>query len=84
MTKPDGTSKNAGKRGFGAMDPNARRNAAREGGRQSGGNFKNDPARAADSGRKGGKRSSTNFAADPSRAAALGRKGGKTPRKPRA
>jgi general stress protein YciG len=75
-------AKNGGKRGFGAMTPDARRKAARKGGRQSGGNFKNDPERAADSGRKGGKRSSTNFAADRSRAADLGRKGGKAARKP--
>ena len=65
------------KRGFGAMDPEQRRQMARKGGRMSGGNFKNDRNRAAELGSRGGKNSSGTFAADPARAAAAGRKGGK-------
>ena len=65
------------KSGFGAMDPEQRRQLARKGGKKSGGNFKNDPDRAAEAGSRGGKNSSGNFSADPARAAAAGRKGGK-------
>ena len=39
-----------------------------EGGRNSGGNFKNDPERAAEAGSKGGKVSVGNFMNDPQRA----------------
>lgn len=42
----------------------------------SGGNFKNDPERAAEAGRKGGEVSGGNFKNDPLRAAEAGRKGG--------
>jgi general stress protein YciG len=41
-------------RGFAAMDEDERRDIASEGGSASGGNFKNDPERAAEAGRKGG------------------------------
>ena len=74
-------SKDKGGRGFGAMDPTARRAAASKGGRKSGGNFKNDRVRAAESGREGGKRSSGNFSIDRERAAAAGRKGAKSRRR---
>jgi general stress protein YciG len=46
----DGTSK----RGFASMDKEKRREIAAKGGRASGGNFKNNPQRAAEAGRKGG------------------------------
>lgn len=42
------------KRGFASMDEDKQREIAAKGGRESGGNFKNDPQRAADAGRKGG------------------------------
>ncbi|AWK85716.1 general stress protein [Azospirillum thermophilum] len=47
-----------------------------KGGQHSGGNFKNDPERAAEAGRKGGHVSGGNFKNDPERAAEAGRKGG--------
>lgn len=47
-----------------------------KGGQHSGGNFKNDPERAAEAGHKGGQHSSGNFKNDPERAAEAGRKGG--------
>ncbi len=47
-----------------------------KGGQASGGNFANDPQRAAEAGRKGGQQSGGNFANDPERAAEAGRKGG--------
>ncbi|MCJ1886971.1 general stress protein [Pseudomonas sp. LA21] len=47
-----------------------------KGGQQSGGNFANDPERAAEAGRKGGQQSGGNFANDPERASEAGRKGG--------
>lgn len=46
------------------------------GGQHSGGNFKNDPQRAAEAGHKGGQQSGGNFKNDPERAAEAGRKGG--------
>lgn len=46
------------------------------GGQQSGGNFKNDPERAAEAGQKGGQQSGGNFKNDPERAAEAGKKGG--------
>ncbi len=46
------------------------------GGQQSGGNFKNDPERAAEAGKKGGEASGGNFKNDPERAAEAGHKGG--------
>ena len=44
-------------RGFAAMDSAKQREIASKGGSASGGNFKNDPARAAAAGRKGGEAS---------------------------
>lgn len=44
------------KRGFASMDKKLQREIARKGGQASGGNFKNDPIRAAEAGRKGGSR----------------------------
>jgi general stress protein YciG len=44
----------------------------------SGGNFANNPQRAAEAGRKGGQRSGGNFANNPQRAAEAGRKGGES------
>ncbi|HTF71559.1 MAG TPA: KGG domain-containing protein, partial [Edaphobacter sp.] len=41
-------------RGFGSMDDDKQREIASQGGKQSGGNFKNDPQRAAEAGRSGG------------------------------
>ena len=46
------------------------------GGQHSGGNFKNDPERAAEAGHKGGQVSGGNFKNDPERASEAGRKGG--------
>ncbi len=63
-------------RGFAAMDAERQREIARMGGKASGGNFKNNPERAAAAGRAGGKVSGGNFANDPTRAAEAGRKGG--------
>lgn len=67
-------------------DRNTREGRA-QGGQNSGGNFKNDPQRAAEAGRKGGQQSQSdgghraqqgdgNFANDRERAAEAGRKGG--------
>ncbi|HCF4094232.1 general stress protein [Pseudomonas aeruginosa] len=47
-----------------------------KGGQQSGGNFANDPERAAEAGRKGGQQSGGNFANDREKASEAGRKGG--------
>jgi uncharacterized protein len=44
-------------RGFGSMDEDQQREIASEGGKASGGNFANDPERAAEAGRKGGQQS---------------------------
>jgi general stress protein YciG len=63
-------------RGFAAMDREKQRAIASKGGKASGGNFKNDPARAAAAGRKGGEASGGNFANDRARASEAGRKGG--------
>ncbi|MGH7045387.1 MAG: general stress protein [Stellaceae bacterium] len=41
-------------RGFASMDEKKQRETASKGGQASGGNFKNDPERAAEAGRKGG------------------------------
>jgi general stress protein YciG len=46
------------------------------GGQHSGGNFKNDPERAAEAGHKGGQASGGNFKNDPQRASEAGQKGG--------
>jgi general stress protein YciG len=45
---------NTSNRGFASMDPEQQRKIASQGGKASGGNFANDPARAAEAGRKGG------------------------------
>jgi general stress protein YciG len=63
-------------RGFAAMDREKQRAIASKGGKASGGNFRNDPQRAAQAGRKGGEASGGNFANDRARAAQAGRKGG--------
>ncbi len=63
-------------RGFAAMDREKQRAIASKGGKASGGNFKNDPARAAAAGRKGGEASGGNFANNRERASEAGRKGG--------
>lgn len=47
-----------------------------KGGQASGGNFANDPERAAEAGRKGGQQSGGNFANDREKASEAGRKGG--------
>lgn len=47
----------APRRGFAAMDRDRQREIARMGGKASGGNFRNDPARASQAGRKGGENS---------------------------
>lgn len=45
---------NTSRRGFASMDQQKQREIASKGGKASGGNFKNDPARAREAGRKGG------------------------------
>lgn len=50
-------SPNMSKRGFASTDDDKQREAASRGGEASGGNFKNDPERAAKAGRKGGQSS---------------------------
>lgn len=40
-------------RGFASMDESKQRDIASKGGKASGGNFKNDPARASEAGKKG-------------------------------
>ncbi|GAA0269182.1 stress-induced protein [Pseudomonas rhodesiae] len=50
--------------------------AGSKGGQHSGGNFKNDPQRAAEAGSKGGQHSGGNFANDREKASQAGRKGG--------
>ncbi len=49
-----GNDSDTSKRGFASMDEDKQREIAAKGGRESGGNFKNDPERAAEAGRKGG------------------------------
>lgn len=44
---------NTSKRGFASMDEEKQRKIAREGGKASGGNFRNDPGRASKEGKKG-------------------------------
>ena len=66
-------------RGFASMDEQKQREIASKGGQASGGNFKNDPARAAEAGRKGGQDVPANersFSKDRELAAEAGRKGG--------
>lgn len=67
---------NTSNRGFASMDDAKQRAIASKGGHASGGNFKNDPERAAKAGHKGGQVSGGNFKNDPERAAQAGRKGG--------
>lgn len=64
------------RRGFASMDQARQREIASKGGHASGGNFANNPQRAAEAGRKGGQVSGGNFAHNPQRAAEAGRKGG--------
>jgi uncharacterized protein len=66
-------------RGFASMDQQKQREIASKGGRASGGNFRNDPGRAAVAGRKGGQSvpaSERSFSRNPALAAEAGRKGG--------
>jgi uncharacterized protein len=66
-------------RGFASMDQRKQREIASKGGQASGGNFKNDPGRAAEAGRKGGQSvpaSERSFSRDHELAAEAGRKGG--------
>ncbi len=49
--------KSTSKRGFASMDSDRQREIASKGGKASGGNFKNDPERAAKAGKIGGKSS---------------------------
>lgn len=46
-------------RGFASMDESKQREIASKGGKSSGGNFKNDPARASEAGKKGAAAQST-------------------------
>jgi len=62
------------------MDEKRQRDIASKGGQASGGNFANDPERAADAGRKGGHSvpaEERSFSKDHELAAEAGRKGGK-------
>lgn len=66
-------------RGFASMDEKKQRDIASRGGQASGGNFKNDPERAAAAGRKGGQSvpaEERSFSRDHRLAAEAGRKGG--------
>ena len=65
-----------GGRGFASMDEDKQRAIAAKGGHESGGNFRNDPQRAAVAGHKGGQVSGGNFKFNRARAAEAGRKGG--------
>ncbi len=49
--------KTKSKRGFASMDSDRQREIASKGGKASGGNFKNNPERAAQAGKLGGKSS---------------------------
>ena len=66
-------------RGFASMDDKKQRDVASKGGQASGGNFANDPARAAEAGRKGGHNvpdEERSFSKDRELASEAGRKGG--------
>jgi general stress protein YciG len=66
-------------RGFASMDETKRRDIASKGGQATGGNFANDPERAAEAGRKGGQSvpaEERSFSKDHELAAEAGRKGG--------
>jgi general stress protein YciG len=76
---PDRDQSHTANRGFASMDEQRQREIAREGGHASGGNFKNDPPRAAEAGRKGGQSvpaEERSFSRDPALASEAGRKGG--------
>jgi general stress protein YciG len=49
---------NTSNRGFASMDESKQKEIASEGGKASGGNFKNDRKKASEAGKKGGSRSS--------------------------
>ncbi len=49
-----GQNSDTSRRGFASMDEDKQREIASKGGKESPGNFKNDPERAAEAGRKGG------------------------------
>jgi uncharacterized protein len=69
----------ASNRGFASMDEKKQREIASKGGQASGGNFANDPERAAEAGRKGGHSvpaEERSFSKDHELAAEAGRKGG--------
>ena len=66
-------------RGFASMDEKKQRDIASKGGQASGGNFANDPERAAEAGRRGGQSvpaEERSFSKDHELAAEAGRKGG--------
>src|SRR5882757_3583227 len=66
-------------RGFASMDEKKQRDIASKGGQASGGNFANDPERAAEAGRRGGQSvpaQERSFSKDHELAAEAGRKGG--------
>jgi uncharacterized protein len=68
-------------RGFASMDEKKQRDIASKGGQASGGNFKNDPERAAEAGRKGGQSvpaEERSFSRDHELASEAGRKGGES------
>lgn len=69
-------SQDTSNRGFASMDSDTQRDIASKGGHASGGNFKNDPERAAEAGHKGGQASGGNFAHDREKASEAGRAGG--------
>jgi uncharacterized protein len=76
---PDRDQTQTSNRGFASMDEKTQREIASKGGQASGGNFKNDPARAAEAGRKGGHdvpAGERSFSRDHELAAEAGRKGG--------
>jgi uncharacterized protein len=78
---PERDRSRSSNRGFASMDEARQREIASEGGRASGGNFRNDPERAAEAGRKGGQNvpaEERSFSKDPGLAAAAGRKGGQS------
>lgn len=49
-----GQNSDTSRRGFASMDEDKQREIASKGGKESPGNFRNDPERAAEAGRKGG------------------------------
>jgi general stress protein YciG len=66
-------------RGFASMDEKKQRDIASKGGQASGGNFANDPGRAAEAGHKGGQSvpaEERSFSKDHNLASEAGRKGG--------